>query len=348
MTATPVRANARHRHHLDVAPASDPMHQQAATRVAICALFRNSAEHVDYFRAIITAQARPNIELVFSFVEGDSTDVTYARLQDWAREDSRVRLSKVDVEPVADFADRVTKWAALGNVALEQALQSDCDRILWCESDLVLPNDLLEQLVPETGGIIAPAIFLGSMFYDTWGFRGLDGTRFSNFAPFHAEFRHHALVELSSVGSCVLFPRNIFDRGIRFRGIYDDGLLVGLCRDAATLGVRTFMDSRVAILHPTSHWRRQQYRMSAVDVQCHRPAMQDALGRAAQQIAAQINIPLGSVEMSGDHPIFAPVHGIVRACLGASPYSVTVRLASEREKKYALVLSDTPETGVIA
>lgn len=313
-------------------------------RVAICALFRNSASYVDYFRAIMTSQARADIELVFSLVEGDSTDDTWQRLQKWASEDARVLLTKCDVEPVADFADRVTKWAALGNVAVEQALTVPCDRILWCESDLVLPNDLLEQLLPEPCDIVAPAIFLGSMFYDTWGFRGLDGERFTNDAPYHREFRHHALVPLSSVGSCVLFRREIFDRGVRFRGVYENGLLVGVCRDAKELGYSTFMDSRIAVLHPTSLWRRQQYRMQTVDVQCYQPSSHDALVRAAQQIVANVNIEIGSVDLSGDHPVFAPIHDVMRKHLGSAPYRVRVRLASERDKKYALILSDTPAT----
>lgn len=311
--------------------------------IAICALFRNSARYIDYFRAVASAQAREDINLVFSFVEGDSTDDSYARLKAWAREDPRVHLTKVDVEPVTDFADRVTKWAMLGNVAVEQALQTACDRVLWCESDLVLPNDLLEQLVAEPCDIVAPAIYLGSMFYDTWGFRGLDGNRFANVEPYHPEFRHHALVPLSSVGSCVLFRREIFDQGVRFRGTYDDGLLVGVCRDAAALGFRTFMDSRVAILHPTSQWRKQQYRMSRVDVEYSRPETKEALARAAQQIVAQINIAIGSVELSGDHPVFEPVHTVVRRHLGATPYAVRVRLASESNKQYALTLSDIPQ-----
>ena len=311
--------------------------------VAICSLFRNSAAYVDSFRAMVTSQARPGIELVFSFVEGDSTDDTFARLQAWARDDARVLLSKRDVEPVTDFADRVTKWAALGNVAIDQALTTSCDRLLWCESDLVLPNDLLEQLVPEPCDIVAPAIFLGSMFYDTWGFRGVDGVRFSNHAPYHGEFRHHALVPLSSVGSCVLFRRTLFDRGVRFRGSYDDGLLVGVCRDATALGFATFMDSRVAILHPTSLWRKQQYRMNSVDVQCYRPTSMDLLADAARHIATNVQVLIGSVDLTGDHPVFAPVHAVMRAHLGATPWKVRIRLTSERDKQYALILSDTPE-----
>lgn len=317
-------------------------------RIAVCALFRNSVAYVDYFRATMSAQARHDIALSFAFVEGDSTDETYERLQAWARDDERVHLSKVDVEPVTDFDDRVTKWAALGNVAVEQALQTDCTHVLWCESDLVLPNDVLEQLLLEPQDIVAPVIFLGSMFYDTWGFRGLDGTRFTNVAPFHPEFQHHALVPLSSVGSCVLFRREIFDQGVRFRGSYDDGLLVGVCRDAAARGFRTFMDSRVAILHPTSQWRKQQYRMTQVDVVCYRPDSKNALASAAQLVATTINIPIGSVDLSGDHPVFAPVHDILRQHLGTTPFKIRVQLASERDKKYALILSDTPAPGAVA
>lgn len=310
--------------------------------VAVCALFRNSAAYIDYFRAVMTAQARDHIELVFSLVEGDSTDDSYARLQAWAAADSRVSLSKVDVEPVVDFADRVGKWAMLGNVAVEQALATDCTHVLWCESDLVLPFDLLDQLLAEPADIVAPAIFLGTLFYDTWGFRGVDGTRFRNEAPYHHEFRHHARVPLSSVGSCVLFRRELFDQGIRFRGSYDNGLLVGVCQDAAALGFQTYMDSRIAIVHPTSLWKRQQYTLGAVDVQCFRPENQDVLARAARQVVSDIRLTIGSVDMSGDHPVFAPVHDIMRAHLTDTPFAVRLRLASERDKQYALILSDLP------
>ncbi|WP_310572155.1 hypothetical protein [Gemmatimonas sp.] len=316
-------------------------------KVAVCALFRNSAAYIDYFRAVMTAQARDHIELAFSLVEGDSTDDSHARLQAWAAADRRVTLSKVDVEPVADFADRVSKWAMLGNVAVEQALATDCTHVLWCESDLVLPFDLLDQLLAEPADIVAPAIFLGTLFYDTWGFRGLDGARFSNEAPYHREFRHHARVPLSSVGSCVLFRRELFDQGVRFRGSYDDGLLVGVCRDAAALGFQTYMDSRIAIVHPTSLWKRQQYTLGAVDVQCFRPENQDLLARAAQRVVSDVRITIGSVDMSGDHPVFAPVHDIMRAHLADTPFAVRLRLASERDKQYALILSDLPAPRVL-
>lgn len=313
---------------------------QRPHKIAVCSLFRNSAATIDYFRAVICAQARPGLELVFSFVEGDSVDDTFARLAAWRDDDPRVRLSKLDVEPVANFEERVRKWALLGNVALERALTSDCTHVLWCESDLALPHDLLEQLVADDVDIVAPAIFLGGMFYDTWGFRGLDGTRFTNEAPYHAAFRAHDLVELSSVGSVVLFERQVFDRGVRFRGEYENGLLAGVNQDARRLGFRTFMDSRVAVLHPTSGWRRQQYELDRVEVVCADEQAREAWLDVACEIENKVRARLGSLDVPGDHAVFAPAHAIIAARMPGRAHRVAVRLASESQKRYALVIED--------
>jgi glycosyltransferase involved in cell wall biosynthesis len=310
--------------------------------IAVCSLFRNSAATLDYYRAVIAAQACDGVRLAYSFVEGDSSDDTYDRLTTWAAEDDRVTLTRRDVEPVEDFEDRVRKWAELGNLALEGALATGADYVLWCESDLALPPDLLRQLIDAAAAgadIVAPAIFLGGMFYDTRGFRGLDGVRFTNEAPYHPDFVAHGLMPLSSVGSCVLFRREIFDAGVRFRGTYDDGLLVGICQDAAQLGFRTFMDSRLAVLHPTTAWRRQQYRLERVEVDCESsedPLWQDV----AQELAEVVTLTLGSVDYTGEEPLFDDVHAIVQRHLPGRPHRLRVSLVSEARKTYALTVQD--------
>ncbi|MDZ4772694.1 MAG: hypothetical protein SGI72_06110 [Planctomycetota bacterium] len=309
-------------------------------KIAVCSLFRNSASTLEYFRAVISAQARPDIELAFSFVEGDSSDDTLARLKAWRDQDARVSLAKLDVEPVADFDDRVKKWALLGNVALETALATDCTHVLWCESDLALPHDLLEQLVASDVDIVAPAIFLGGMFYDTWGFRGLDGVRFTNVAPYHRDFRPHELVELASVGSVVLFKRAVFDRGVRFRGEYENGLLAGVNQDARRAGFQTFMDSRVAVLHPTSGWRKQQYKLERVEIVCASARVRETWLDVACEIENSFDATLGSLDVTGDHAVFEPARKIVERRLPGRAHTLTVRLASESRKRYALVLED--------
>lgn len=307
--------------------------------VAVCSLFRNSADTLDYYRAVITAQERDGVRLAFSFVEGDSSDDTYERLSAWAAQDARVTLAQHHVEPIADFDDRVRKWAALGNLAVEGALATGADYILWCESDLALPHDLLGQLLAPDVDIVAPAIFMGGLFYDIWGFRGLDGVKFTNEAPYHQEFHPHALVRLASVGSCVLFRRDVFDAGVRFRGTYEDGLLVGVCNDAALLGFRTFMDSRVAVLHPTTLWKRQQYRLERVDIDCD-ASEDEAWSDVARDLAAEISVVLGSIDYPGEHPVFAPAQAIVDRYLPGRPHRIQVSLASEARKTYAITIHD--------
>lgn len=309
-------------------------------RVAVCSLFKNSAATLDYFRAVITAQARPDLELSFAFVEGDSRDDTFARLAAWRDADPRVGLVKVDVEPVRDFEDRVRKWALLGNVALETALATDCTHVLWCESDLTLPPDLLEQLLAGDQDVVAPAIFLGGLFYDTWGFRALDGTRFSNEAPYHRVYRGHDRVELASVGSVVLFRREVFDRGVRFRGEYENGLLVGVCQDARKLGARVFLDSRVSVIHPTSGWKAQQYALERVEVTCAEPRAREAWLDVACEIENEVELLLGGLDLPGDHPVFDDVRSIVSRRMPGRAHALSVRLASESKKRYALVLED--------
>ncbi len=311
-----------------------------ASRVAVCSLFKDCAHTVGYYKALLDSQARADVGISCSFVEGDSSDNTFAKLCAWRDADPRVTLVQRHVEPVRDFDDRVRKWAELGNVALKGALATDCTHVLWCESDLTLPHDLLEQLLDCDVDIVAPAIFLGGMFYDTWGFRGLDGSRFSNTTPYHAQWVPHELVELSSVGSVVLFRREVFDAGVRFRGVYPDGLLAGVCSDARAAGFRVWMDSRVAVLHPTSTWRKAQYALERVDVECADASLAAEWNDVAREIENEVHVLLGSVELAGDHPVFAPVRAIVARRMPGRPHRIGVRLASEARKRYALVLMD--------
>jgi hypothetical protein len=314
------------------------------TTVAVCSLFRNSAATLAYYRAALSAQARPGLELVFSFIEGDSSDDTWDELQRWAREDSRVVLSKIDVEPLADFDERIRQWARLGNACVEQLAGRAYDHVLWCESDLSLPLDLVPQLVSAAQApgvdVVAPAIFLGGMFYDTWGFRDLTGTRFENAAPFHRAFPPHGLMELASVGSCVLFPRKLFDARVRFRGEHENGLLVGVCNDARARGMRVWMDSRVCVVHPTTLWKRQQYTLAHVDVACSDQRIARRWSELAREIETELALELGAINLPGDHPVFADVHARIAQRVPRRKYALSARLVSEAEKRYALVIAD--------
>lgn len=181
-------------------------------------------------------------------------------IAEWSRRSGKVTLVP-EAQSDARIEDRDAKarqWASIGNQGIEAALQHESEFVLWVESDLCFPSDLLDQLVPRDVDVIAPLVFLGGVFYDSWGFRDLAGNKLFSF-PVGAF--PPLPVELSSVGSCVLFRTAIFREGIRFRGTHADGLLVGVCSDARQRGFRVWADPAVSIVHPTSHWLQQVWQV---------------------------------------------------------------------------------------
>lgn len=107
--------------------------------------------------------------------------------------------------------------------------------LAWVEADLSYPDDTMEALLAHDKPIIAPWIYLNSVFYDSWGFRDKNGSRITSIEPYFPNAPHEP-IELSSVGSYVLFDTAIFRSNIRFRADYDHGLLIGICQEAAKIG----------------------------------------------------------------------------------------------------------------
>ena len=81
--------------------------------------------------------------------------------------------------------------------------------------------------------MFGPLVMAGDCFYDVWGYRDLNGERFSPFAPFCAGLGA-SMFEVSSIGSC-LAMRGDVAMSCRIR---DEYCLVGWCRDARAQGYR--------------------------------------------------------------------------------------------------------------
>ncbi len=237
--------------------------------IAICSLIRDGRHYVENYRAQLNAlKLPPDYEWRLFILEGDSKDDSWAYLKKWASEDPRVTIGKSDVGPSTEIQDRAARWARAGNACLDLIPQDlNYSHLLWIEADLVFPAETLKRLLDQDVDIIAPMIWLGGLFYDTWGFRDLSNKKWTNEAPYHPQYRPLTLLEMGSVGSCVLFRGEILRKGIRFRGPYENGLLVGMCQDARKLGYRVFSDTSTAILHPVDLWQEQMWKPSAVRIQ---------------------------------------------------------------------------------
>ncbi len=256
------------------------------TEIMICSLVRDGMDYLPAYRAQLEAlKTSPDLTWKLCILEGDSKDGSEAFLRRWAEEDpTRVRIGKEDVGNTAQIQDRAERWARVANACFDLIPQdSRHTHVLWLEADLCFPPELLRRLVAHGVDIVAPIIFLGGHFYDTWGFRDPQGRRWRNQAPYHPDYRAHDLLPMSSVGSCVLFRREILDAGIRMRGPYESGLLVGMCLDAAARGFRTWADTGTAILHPMDPWEAQMW-------ECRSVALRDREGKALELPEAELAV----------------------------------------------------------
>ncbi len=316
--------------------------------VAICSLVRDGMEYLpSYRRQLESLRLDPSDGWRLFVLEGDSRDGSHEFLASWAAEDPRVTVGREHVGDATEREDRAARWARAANACLDLVPpDGDHTHVLWLEADLCFPPELVRRLLAREVDIVAPMIWLGGQFYDTWGFRDLEGRRWTNTPPYHPAYRPMSLVEMGSVGSCVLFRRAVLDAGIRMRGTYEDGLLVGMCRDARAAGFRVFADTSTAILHPVDHWEGQMWRADSVRL-VDREGREHTLDLAeAAALGLEANVPLL------DQETMRRAHGRLWTHLfrrlATNRLAVTVRARSRPAKRYDLLVRALPPRGPAA
>jgi len=229
--------------------------------VAICSLVRDGMAYLPAYRSQLENLRLAEDDTWHLYIlEGDSRDGSQAFLKAWAAEDPRISVSQEHVGDATEKEDRAGRWARVGNACIDLVPNTASHtHYLWLEADLCFPTELVARLLARGVDIVAPMIFLGGGFYDSWGFRDTAGRKWRNKAPYHPHYRPLSLLEMGSVGSCVLFRRAVLDAGIRFKGTYENGLLVGMCQDARAKGFKVWADTATAILHPMEPWEAQMW-----------------------------------------------------------------------------------------
>lgn len=243
-----------------------PADQVRPPVVAICSLVRNGMEYLATFRRQLEALSeQQGCRWRLYCLEGDSSDDSWSFLQAWAQQDPRLTIAQLSVGGAANNQELAHNWARAANACLDLVPASgDHTHLLWLESDLCFPAELLTRLLRHHCDVVAPIVYLGGYFYDTWGFRGVDGRRWQNKPPYHPDYQAHQLLPMQSVGSCVLFSRKLIDHGIRMKADMENGLLVGMCTDARAAGMQVWADTSTAILHPVDLWQKQLWQLTEV------------------------------------------------------------------------------------
>lgn len=165
--------------------------------------------------------------------------------------------------------DRMLRLSTAADIAMSCATDAGADRILWHESDLFSPSDVVDLLARTDGTVVGgwpvlpgpetPASLMlhtgaccldtGEAFYDTWGYRH-EGQRFTNLPPHSAIYKPDEPFQLESVGSVALIDANIVRRGARF----SPGAFVNFCGTARAAGGTVWCDPRVKIVQPLELW----------------------------------------------------------------------------------------------
>lgn len=225
-------------------------------KVLIHSLFRNRAAHVEKFLVQLALLDWPSKRLELLCNEGDSTDETPALLDRLAPEchfPATVFHRSFGGPLFGSVWDpfRLRLLAEVSNWGIEQAMKRDFDYLLFCESDLLLPTNLLRRLVSIERDVVAPQILSRGSggFYDTKCFVNLQGQEFQgqrlpeNGEPF----------EVQSVGSCVLVRRAVLE----IREALDGGVRMtpqesirGFCGEARARGFHVYTDPTLLVWHP--------------------------------------------------------------------------------------------------
>jgi len=233
-------------------------------RINLCTALRQGSSYARAFFHQTKALMEKGYELGAIAVVVDGETLTDKTLID-AQADPRVRFvfEGPHASPTCFIHERAVSWARAANLALEHSLATTSDYTLWVESDLSFPCDLIELLIEADQDIVAPIVMLGEIFYDSWGFRDLQGRRIWKLADLQALPRGPGpLTELSSVGSCLLIRSSLLVQGLRMPASYENGLLVGFCLAARERGARVFCRHDAVVVHPTSLWAEQVYRVT--------------------------------------------------------------------------------------
>ena len=235
--------------------------------IVVGSAFRNCAPAITrYFKRIDALQEHAQQPVRIVAVEGDSVDRTREMLEDYRRyfdldiitcNHGQRKFSSTEDE------DRLVALSKVGNTIFGGVRDTD-DVLLYVESDLLwTPHNvgtLIDCAAERRYGIDVwgPVVMAGAAFYDVWGYRHLDGTRFS---PFETEqptlgdmvtndlgLAREVLpfLELSSIGSCLAMRADVA-REVR---ITDDYCLVGWCKNARAAGYRVGIHWGAQVNHP--------------------------------------------------------------------------------------------------
>ncbi len=194
--------------------------------------------------------------IIYIFIEGDSSDNTYDVLKNWICTREGSILEKIDMQygkfPKNRNLSRTVYFAQLRNRLIEHIISiSNVEEIFMIDANYEWDGDIINHLRMTNSDISAPLTVSHKdskekyVFYDIWVFRK-DGIEFWPFYPYNENMEFDKPVSVDSVGGGYLIKRKVLDAGVLYNGDTDSEQ-VGFCNNARKLGFDIKVDPRIYI-----------------------------------------------------------------------------------------------------
>lgn len=224
-------------------------------RAVMISLWRNDADRRIKDRADrLLSKTHPNMRWLW--LVGDSGDRTWEALRNIhasACGGKEVDIFRYDTGIVGEDPQTRRRRLSLSvNETLNRVLPDD-EFVVWHESDLISPPDIVERLIGTGKCPVAGWPILhtpgGIMFYDIFAYRK-DGVKFSNLPPYHECYRPDRPFTVDSVGSVWMFHAMDARAGVR---CFEDAC-VELCTKLRGFGREIWVDPSIPIVQPADLW----------------------------------------------------------------------------------------------
>jgi hypothetical protein len=202
-------------------------------KIAITSIVRNEEQSGNLKRFLDCCEMLEQYhkDIVYIFIEGDSSDNTYNILLEWLKPRKDYILKKIDRKMPCFSKDKSSKrtvyFAELRNILVDLALSiPDITEVLMIDANYGWKGDLISSLRKINADIVAPLAVMHKdrngkyLFYDVWAFRK-DGKHFSHYYPYIKGIEFDKPIRIDSAGGGYLIKRNVLDARVRYNGDKD-------------------------------------------------------------------------------------------------------------------------------
>lgn len=227
-------------------------------KIAITSIIRNEEHNGSLKKFLDCCEKLEHYhkDIVYIFIEGDSSDNTYGALQEWLKLRKDYILKKIDREKPRFSKDKSSErtiyFAELRNVLIDLVITiPDITEVLMIDANYEWKGDLISLLRNADADIVAPLVIMNRddngkhIFYDVWAFRK-DGKQFSHYYPYVRGFESGKPIKIDSAGGGYLIRRRVLDAKVRYNG-NKDCEHVGFCRKARKKGFTIKINPKIYI-----------------------------------------------------------------------------------------------------